>query len=166
MHFLKIIDNLLTKEECQKYMNLVNKDSLKIDRGHYGNYCRKDWIDKEFATLLFQRVHPFLPNDNNYISVNPHFRITKYNPGGEFKLHRDTINQDDQFNRSHFTLIVYLNDDFTNGETDFYLDDMKTLRQRVKPIQGRCAIFYSQQYHSGNIVGSGNKFLLITDVMK
>lgn len=56
-------------------MNIVNKDSSKIDRGQYGKYCRKDWIDKEFATLLFQRVLPFLPNDNNYAVSTPIFEL-------------------------------------------------------------------------------------------
>lgn len=93
------------------------------------------------------------------------FRIAKYTNGGEFKLHRDKMNQDENENRSYLTLNIFLNKNFDGGETDFYLDDKITKRLSVKPDVGRAALFYFNQYHCGNKVINGEKYLLRTDVM-
>ena len=67
--------------------------------------------------------------------------------------------------RSCLTLNIFLNDDFEGGETDFLFDDKQTLRFSAKPKAGRAMLFYSQQYHRGNKVTKGEKYLLRTDIM-
>lgn len=161
------IDNLLSEEECAKFMKMIDSDpeTKKIDRGQYGNYYRMLWKNKDFADELFRRIKQFLPNDNYYKCCNSMFRIAKYTHGGEFKLHRDGVNQDEFGNRTYLTLNIFLNKTFDGGETDFFLDDKTTLRYSVKPEKGRAALFYYGQYHCGNKVYNGEKYLLRTDVM-
>lgn len=181
VHYLEVIDNLLTPEECNKYMAMINenRDGLveNIDNG-LATYNRLLFIDNDFANELFERIKPYLKEHNiqqrkkskkapiiDFKRVNDHFRISKYDEGGEFKIHKDGINADSLGGRSCLTLNIFLNDNFEGGETDFYHNDKKTLRESIKPKPGRAGLFYSQQYHCGNKVPKGNKYLLRTDVM-
>ena len=55
--------------------------------------------------------------------------------------------------------------DVANNKTTFYMKDKKTVKFVGKPRTGSGAFFYSQQYHEGNKIISGNKYLLRTDLM-
>jgi hypothetical protein len=113
MHFLRILDNLLSSDECKNFINIINtkqnNETKKIDIGDYGHYYRTVWINPDFAKIIFERIRPFLPNDQKYVSCNPYFRIAKYDVGGQFKIHKDGFHQNSQGNRSHLTLNIFLN---------------------------------------------------------
>lgn len=166
MHYLKIIDNLLTPEECKFFIDTINKSNMQeTQRGELATYYRTKYTNNGFANELFQRVKPYLTELNiPFTGANKEFRLAKYKEGGEFKLHKDGVNQN-EIGRSYLTLNIFLNDDFNGGETDFYLDDQSTLRFSARPKSGRAALFYAQQYHCGNIVKNGEKYLLRTDIM-
>jgi len=66
---------------------------------------------------------------------------------------------------SYATLNIFLNDDFTGGETIFYEKDKRTITEKCKPKSGRGAFFYSQQFHEGAKITNGYKYLLRTDLM-
>ena len=124
-------------------------------------------VDKELAADLFNRVKQYIPamiNGFKVVGLNDHFRFSKYHPGGKFDVHKDGFNQDSQGNRSVWTLNIFLNRDFDGGETVFYYDTMQH-RFTAKPKRGRGMLFDSQQYHCGNQVSNGKKYLIRTDVM-
>ncbi len=60
--------------------------------------------------------------------------------------------------------MVYLNSDFTGGETKFYNDD-RELHIAVQPESGTALVFVHRQLHEGASVLSGRKYVLRTDVM-
>jgi len=60
--------------------------------------------------------------------------------------------------------MVYLNDDFTGGETIFYTEP-GTVRLSVRPERGLALIFVHRQWHAGAPVLAGRKYVLRTDVM-
>ena len=91
------------------------------------------------------------------------FRILKYQEGGQFEIHMDGVNKDENGNISTLTLNIFLNDNFDGGETDFFHE--KKLRYSVKPETGKAALFEHKQYHCGNKVCNGEKYLLRTDIM-
>ena len=62
------------------------------------------------------------------------------------------------------TFMVYLNDDFTGGETKFYLDTGAP-RLSVRPERGAALVFVHRQLHEGAPVVEGRKYVLRTDVM-
>ena len=113
---------------------------------------------------LFARIKQYLPKDKDYIGCNSMFRLAKYNNGWQFGMHCDGVNKT-KTSRSYLTLNIFLNNNFKGGETDFFLDDKLTLRKSVKPGVGKAALFYHKQYHCGNKVIDGEKYLLRTDVM-
>ena len=181
LHFLCVLDNLLTPAECKSLIERAN--ATKTDNkgnkswhrpGTGGSYARVLMIDTVLAETLYKRIQPFLPTYDGMklLYLNTHFRFSRYNVGGHFPLHCDGTNYDTDRAPSYgalsavsmLTLNIFLNDDFVGGETAFY-DNPTTLRYTVKPKAGRAALFFANQYHCGNSVGSPYKYLLRTDVM-
>jgi prolyl 4-hydroxylase len=169
MKYLEQIDDIFTIIECKKLINRAEKIGFEpVDRYEYAKYGRVIIDDEILANNLFKKIKDIIPNTINGMKVkkiNNIFRFSKYNIDGEFKLHKDSFNQDRYGNRSAMTLNIFLNENFKGGETDFYLENKKTLRISVIPKSGRGVLFDSQQYHCGNKVLSGFKYLIRTDIM-
>ena len=82
---------------------------------------------------------------------------------------RRSRHQDFPFERSAaeasaLTLMVYLNDDFVGGGTDFYHED-QTPRLSVEPERGMALVFRHELLHAGAPVQRGRKYVLRTDVL-
>jgi hypothetical protein len=167
MKFLKVLDNILSKDECLKLIDYFeNQNSHFVDRG-IAEYYRVIKDDKEFADKLWNRIKDKIPKEYNgskIIGLNSYFRFSKYEDGMEFGKHKDGDNQDSNGNRSVYTLNIFLNKEFEGGETIFYDEDDKEIIVAV-PEPGRGAIFNTQIVHRGAKVVNGLKYLLRTDIM-
>jgi hypothetical protein len=84
-------------------------------------------------------------------------RRARFPPGQRFKMHKDGPWHEDGLT-SRLTLLVYLNDDFTGGDTDFR-------EFRVKPEPGAALLFIHDTWHEGAAVESGTKYVLRSDVL-
>ena len=163
--FLYVYDDLLSPAQCSMLIEHFKKSHMEsIDNG-VALYKRVVCQNAVWADAIFQAIQPYLPAGCNAVGCNEYFRFSEYEPGGHFNIHRDAGKQDANGLRSIMTVNIFLNDDFTGGCTDFYLEDKQTLRMSVKPQPGRAAIFNSQHYHVGQVVETGRKYLLRTDVM-
>ena len=164
--FLTVIDDLLTKDECADFIKHFETEKLQHVQSNFADYHRGMYIDEKLAAKMYDRILPVIPTSYESVYANDHFRYSKYNPGGEFKNHRDGFNQDIYGHRSIITVNIFLNEDFDGGSTNFYYDyQYDTPRLSVQPKTGRAAVFDSQQYHRGCVVESGHKHLLRTDIM-
>jgi prolyl 4-hydroxylase len=92
------------------------------------------------------------------ISVNEMFRYYKYEMGERFNRHRDGSYVRTTTERSHLTFMVYLNEDFEGGETEF--DDLT-----VVPKTGDALLFHHPIKHTGCEVTKGVKYALRSDIM-
>ena len=191
-HSLILLNDLLSKEECRKLIDIANnmEDDDKNKSWHKssdtgGHYMCVIMVDDNLAQDLWKRIKKFLPSTYNrykLVYLNNYFRFSKYKEHGVFPIHCDGTNYDGNhleltsncISESLFTLNIFLNDDeseteplLTGGETDFFNENNEglSLRYSVKPKTGRAALFWSNQYHRGNIVEDGCKYLLRTDVM-
>lgn len=168
--FLFAIDNILTKEECNRYIKLFDNPSNveKINDKHR-KYFRVQFQDQELADKLYQKVQHYIPKKIKKMTVgmNKYIRLSKYEPGQFFGIHKDGINfdKDNKQNMSYATLNIFLNENFQGGETTFYDNSKRKITLCCKPKTGRGSFFYSQQYHEGNKLISGYKYLLRTDLM-
>lgn len=172
------IDDLFTRAECIELIQRANA-VINDDQGnrawHYattgGKYHRVIMKDYKLADVLWEKIKPLLPaeyNGHRFVYVNPVFRFSRYAPGGRFSIHTDGQNMDHGPHGdtiSLFTLNIFLNDNFKGGSTTFFRNDRATVRHVVTPRVGRAALFDHNQYHQGDQVTEGHKFLIRTDVM-
>jgi predicted 2-oxoglutarate/Fe(II)-dependent dioxygenase YbiX len=121
----------------------------------------------KLAEGFFERAKPFLPGriDGWFLhGMNERFRYYRYDVGQTFRPHYDGSYWRKTGEESQLTFLVYLNDDFDGGTTDFLHED-ETLRIRVAPKRGTALVFVHAQLHAGAEVTRGRKYALRTDVM-
>jgi prolyl 4-hydroxylase len=119
--------------------------------------------DVELAANLYQRLLPAIPmqiaNMNRH-SNNERFRGYRYQPGQRFAPHFDGSFARNEHEVSLVTLLVYLNDDFSGGSTNFCHHDVAVI-----PKAGRACLFQHHLLHEGVSLIAGTKYVLRTDVM-
>jgi hypothetical protein len=165
--------NVMSAEECAQ--TIARIDALgpaaapvttaagPVMRPDVRNNQRVMFDDAELALSLFTRITPAIPislNDMTAVGLNERFRCYRYEPGQRFAPHRDGSFERDDRERSLLTFIVYLNDDFTGGDTAFMMYD-----RIARPRTGSALLFQHLLEHEGCIVNSGVKYVLRSDVM-
>jgi predicted 2-oxoglutarate/Fe(II)-dependent dioxygenase YbiX len=116
------------------------------------------------------RIAPHLPPtmttawDGPRCTVHAHglfspLRIYRYEVGHHFGLHSDQSYTRDNA-RSLLTLLLYLDDDFDGGETEFPEQGLT-----VAPCTGDSLWFQHAVLHAGKPVTRGIKHVLRTDVL-
>jgi len=126
--------------------------------------------DAALAQTVFTRIAPHVPAtmtsgwDGPRRAMRLHrlyepLRIYRYEVGHHFGLHTDQSYTQDHA-RSLLTLLVYLDDDFDGGETEFP-DEHRT----ITPRTGDALWFQHALLHAGNAVTRGTKHVLRTDVL-
>ena len=121
--------------------------------------------DPELARRLWERARPLLPAEWFYwraAGFNERFRFYRYDVGQRFAAHTDGYFERDNGERSQLTFMVYLNDDFEGGTTNFH---QARPPLRVRPQQGMALVFAHRQLHEGAPVVRGRKYVLRSDVM-
>jgi hypothetical protein len=152
------------------------------------------WLaDKEFLDVLWSRVLPFLPPviaGKEVRGLNARFRVYRYVPGAIYRPHLDgawpasgldpvtgeyvydSSPPDDPL-WSRLTFLIYLNDEFSNGQTTFFMPSPSAVgvmdARPVKPMQGSILVFPHGETHAllheGSPVTEGGKFVIRTDVL-
>ena len=84
-------------------------------------------------------------------------RFYQYQPEQRFKMHKDGPWLEDGL-RSELTLLVYLNEDFQGGATDFR-------EFKVLPKTDDAVLFVHDTWHEGAVLEAGCKYVLRSDVM-
>ena len=178
------IPNLLTSEECDKIIETANMLGLESSEVvDYGSdlTTKKDekyrkskqvWIPDNNGSI-FQKIANItekltkLPVENQET-----LQVVSYDKGGHFEEHYDgCVYEDrtycDKLNRNggerKATLLMYLNDDFEGGETEFVNINIK-----IKPKKGNAILFIDttddqinikESMHRGCPVLNGRKWI-------
>jgi predicted 2-oxoglutarate/Fe(II)-dependent dioxygenase YbiX len=90
--------------------------------------------------------------------MHPHFRFYRYEVGQFFKWHRDGYMGQGESVQSLLTFLIYLNEDYSGGETEFRWG-------RLPTKTGKALVFPHRLVHQGATVEQGVKYVLRTDVM-
>ena len=117
--------------------------------------------DIELADELWITIKPASPlriGNSEAIGLNELFRFYKYERGEHFRRHRDESYIRNDIEASYYTLLVYLNEEFEGGETNF--GDLS-----ISPKEGKGLIFRHDLEHEGGMISSGTKYVLRTDIM-
>jgi predicted 2-oxoglutarate/Fe(II)-dependent dioxygenase YbiX len=127
--------------------------------------------DPALAGQLLEQARPHLPATMSaewggprvtvsLVGLFSPLRVYRYHPGQHFGLHQDQSYRRDDGARSLLTLMVYLDDDFDGGETDF-----PEQGERIAPARGDALWFQHMVLHAGLPVTRGVKHVLRTDVL-
>lgn len=121
--------------------------------------------DRSRARSLWDRLAPWVPARRTHFQaagVNERFRFYRYTSSQYFRWHRDGAFIRDDDGRSLLTAMVYLNEGFEGGSTDF---DTTIDTFSVRPERGMALIFDHPLRHQGAPIARGVKYVLRTDVM-
>ena len=168
------IDDFLSADKCTELIEMsesMGYSEAPITTGS-GFEMRKDirnntrvmFDDRELAESLWDGLREFMPDpfgDRHPVELNERLRFYRYTPGQKFAPHVDGYFRRENGEKSRFTFMVYLNDDFSNGGTRF----LEPMSHTVRPRTGKALVFYHHQVHEGQIVLDGTKYVLRTDVM-
>lgn len=123
------------------------------------NNDRYVYNDPKLAMRLFNRLEPALPIMDGALRaqhLNARFRFYRYGEHQRFKRHIDgRVKRGSQ--ESRLTFMIYLNTDFTGGETQF--DDVI-----IHPKIGMALLFLHEQKHESLAIETGRKYVLRSDV--
>ncbi|MCH2235602.1 MAG: 2OG-Fe(II) oxygenase [Crocinitomicaceae bacterium] len=166
------IENFLTPIECDEFLDRfenetfeeakVNIDGNQIMRKSIRNNDRILFFDNNLAEEMWSKVSSFVPEELGLyksIGLNEMFRVYKYSAGQRFKMHMDGSYKRNEREQSFYSFLIYLNEDFSGGETEFRKLGI------VEPKKGNALVFRHHNRHEGKEVKSGKKYVLRTDIM-
>lgn len=181
-------DNIFNPYECQKIISL-SQDKLERSTTVGMGVIKErtswhTWLgdDISFVYEFNQKLHRLINlYSNTKLDYNntEKLQVVRYIPSQKYDAHYDVCHpdfQDSDIKRKHCdldiknfgsmryaTILVYLNDNFTGGETNF-----PKLNIKIKPKIGKVLIFYSlypnlniidESLHAGLPVKSGIKWI-------
>lgn len=167
------VPEVMSREECRALIARIESAGCVpapittgagfVMRPDIRNNTRVVIDDEALATDLFRRVSAHVPAvlaGCDVVSANERLRCYRYERGQRFAPHYDGAFVRDANEMSRLTFMVYLNDDFVGGTTNF-LD----LEQCIEPRAGTALFFQHRLLHEGSEVTEGVKYVLRSDVM-
>jgi hypothetical protein len=172
------IDAFLNCVECDEYIQFAEKNGFEeapvtTARGmvmmkDVRNNERAMVDDVDRAQALYRRLSghlaPRFAKKWQPVGLNERLRLYRYDVGQQFDWHLDGYYERPTGERSFFTFMVYLNDDFEGGATSSW-DERQGTSFRVTPKKGMALLFHHPIRHRGDAVVAGRKYVLRTDVM-
>ena len=176
------IAGFFSADECDAYIRLgeatgfeeapittsrgmtMMKDVRNNDRVMIDDPARAQALYQRLACHLGQRFQ----NKWTPVGLNERLRLYRYDVGQQFDWHHDGYFQRPNGERSLFTFMVYLNDDFDGGATSFSDEGFGFSTGgmiRITPARGMALLFHHPILHRGDPVMRGRKYVLRTDVM-
>lgn len=153
-----ILPDFFSHMECQKYIDLINNNKIIIPFTNSGKFNNNKWNDTAITSSFYEKLLTYKLNDN-LLRPNKIIMSGKYDVGDSFSLHTDTGLFYDKINKEKtcWTLLIYLNDNFTGGETVFY-DNNFNISKIIKPKEGSAILFDIDLWHKGNELINGTKY--------
>lgn len=165
------IDDILNAAECAEHIDRAERAGFsaapivsgyrEVFAAEVRNNTRVMIDDFDLAALIWTRVRGHLPmflDGRQAIAMNERFRYYRYRPGQRFALHADGLFCRANGEVSQLTFMLYLNDDFTGGET-------AVMELVITPRRGMALFFLHELMHEGRPVIAGTKYVPRTDVM-
>ncbi len=174
------VSGLLSPEECAAFIErgealgfekaTVRTRSGRDMRPDIRDNGRAAFTDAALAAALWERVRPLVPavlEGGAASGLDEDFRFYRYDPGQQFKAHRDGVVKKPGGLRSRLTCLFYLNGGFTGGDTVFYgrlFDGERPIEAVVTPAAGTALFFLHEWLHEGRLLTAGRKYVLRSDV--
>jgi len=168
------IDGLFTDKEIEDMKTYISTASSAERTFTYSPFKNGKVISTEMSANIYQHLRsvkgiPDCYKDRKGIKwelkgCSKYIYYAKLLPGQKFPIHTDTGSDFGAGGESKFTVLTYLNDDYSGGCTQFYNDSFeKTVS--IKPKKGRTLIFDIDTFHAGDEVTCGEKYWFGTEIV-
>jgi len=165
------IDNVLSENECDALIdyckaNTMTQSEVVSEKGNLiEDEHRKSktmWIDDTEHHVAMKMAHKSSILTKYSRDYQEKLQVVCYEPEGKFDAHYDNDYNTEVATRC-CTLLVYLNDDYEGGETEFV-----KIGVTIRPKKGKGILFWSlddnhkiieNSMHRGNTVKHGNKWI-------
>ena len=193
-----VIDSFLNVAECEQLIHLANKLSstgfhyvteashmdsdgithiVKLQEANkhklsvYEHTPTIKMLWKKMEPIIQPHIRKFIAHTNcgRPIGLNPRLRVLRYDATDNdvFEPHFDATTKVDN-TTSLLTVLIYLNVDFSGGETcylDHHISRNIDSCTKIVPSMGKVVIFEHDLYHSSIPLECGTKYVLRTDVL-
>jgi prolyl 4-hydroxylase len=173
---IRHLHNFLYKKHCLRLIKATETDLQKCsvlgDANPNTRIAEGTWFKKNDP--LVKKIVKKVSNITGYPIVNlerPH--IVKYNVGGEYQPHHDFFHPEQDYFKVQAerggqrvrSFLIYLNDDFSGGETEF-----PDLGVKIEPKRGKAIVWKNvnekgmpeyTSLHAGLPVIEGVKYILV-----
>ena len=167
------VSELFDQVTCDELIQLANRQTWLTGtvNSTQGRTVKENLRNNSLCLYKNPRLHNYLSNliqqhvpstlkSMEYYQLNTTLRCYRYQTGQYFHPHYDQAYDGPNHSISHLTMLIYLNDNFEGGETDF-----PELQQKFSPKQGSAIFFQHAILHEGCSVTSGVKYILRGDVL-
>ena len=172
----RIVEDVLTLEECQYIIDkaepmFTRSTVVGVEGPDTSRTSQTAWIPKTdpVAQKVFEKA---LEHTGKTLDDCEHLQVVKYEPNTYYREHHDSCCDDSQgcidFEKDGgqrvATLLVYLNSDFTDGETHFPNLDLKLKADPgsailFRPLGSEEAKCHPKALHAGLPISSGVKYV-------
>jgi hypothetical protein len=165
---VQVFDGFLGAQQCAELVLQAERSGFGSTAALYPeDYRNNDRLvldAPELAAALFARFKEREPT-TKALGFNARFRFCRYRAGQCFTVHRDGAFVTSG-RRSRMTFQVYLNEGFAGGRTRFFEDKAGAkLLEQIAPQLGRAILFPHDDWHDGEAVPAGTKYVMRTDLM-
>jgi len=175
---LWVYKNILTEEDCNDIIKTANK--IGMNNSEIKNYeldtksrisqtCWIDYKTNKTVEKLYDKIEKILGKSKQDFEM---LQVVKYNTNGFFTWHYDQCNDKEKWCQKEikrlkgyrlFTILIYLNDDYENGETIFRNNKKNKLKKGDALIfrnvnLDNCKIEY-ESFHTGSKITRGEKWI-------
>ncbi|MES2889625.1 MAG: 2OG-Fe(II) oxygenase [Pseudomonadota bacterium] len=165
------IEDFLSGDECSELIRhseslgyseaaIQTEDGQRLVKDARNN-DRVIFDDEPLAQKLYHRAQALLPAELDGWApsgFNQRFRFYRYEKQQQFTWHQDGTVRLGEDEESFLTFMVYLNEGFDGGSTDFGWES-------IQPVTGMALVFPHRLRHRGAVVNGGVKYILRTDVL-
>ena len=160
---------LFSKDECDFILNSFEGEwrTSKVGKDYAGNFVEDTELRESQTKTLYTKDKPKLSelllnklSEFNVVELPIQIQLLKYEIGGHFKKHRDTLSEYNTQPPRHSTIIIYLNEDYEGGNLSVwdYVTDEEYVAERKT---GNSVMFESKCFHAASKVLSGTRYVLV-----
>lgn len=174
----RIVDSVITPEECDEIINTANSnfgrsELVGVNGPDDSRTSETAWISKKHPVARKILRHACELTGKSYENCED-IQVVRYKPGTYYRRHHDSCCEDTKACREFegrggqrvATLLVYLNDDFTDGETHFpnHKGGHKLKADPgsaifFRPLGADSARCHPEALHEGLPISSGTKYV-------
>lgn len=161
---------------CKQYITMaeregfedskVNTYGAQVENKSVRNNSRMFFEAQSLARMLQDSLQNHIPKEyegKKLARVGDYFRIYKYEAGQYFKAHKDgSVELPGEV--SLLTVLIYLSDNSAGTTLMPYGPSQEWAHKSIACTKGKILIFNHDQWHKGDTVTSGVKYVLRTDI--